>query len=142
MWGSGSSRRVLLAATVAALAGASVFLLSGALVAGAATPCAGTVLAGSNFEIDTNANLVVDGPPDCIDWLNGGSGTAFRAGVIKKNDLPTGTSDDSFGQGTKEDDENPTIVTGSIPNNKSDLTTFGLYPEVTATGMRTPAIRR
>ena len=94
-----------------------MFLLSGALAAGAATPCAGSVLPGSNFEIETNANLVVNGPPDCIDWLAGGSGTAFRAGVVKKNDLPTGSSDDSFGQGTKEDDANPTIVNGSIPNN-------------------------
>ena len=72
----------LLTAAVAALAGASVFLLSGALAAGAATPCAGSVLPGSNFEIETNANLVVNGPPDCVDWLAGGSGTAFRAGVV------------------------------------------------------------
>jgi uncharacterized repeat protein (TIGR01451 family) len=127
-------RGLLLAALLAALAGASVFLLSGALPAGAATPCANSVLAGSNFEIDPDANLVVDGPADCIDWLADGSNSAFRDGVLTKTDLPTGTSDDSFGQGSKEDDPNPTIVTGSIPNNKSDLSTFGLYPEVTATG--------
>ena len=106
-----------------------MFLLSGALSAGAATPCAGSVLAGSNFEIDTNANLKVDGPPDCIDWLSGGSGTGMRAGVITKNDLPTGSSDNSFGQGSQENDLNPTIVDGSIPPNKSDLKTFGLYTE-------------
>ena len=114
---------------VAALAGASVFLLSGALAAGAATPCAGSVLAGSNFEIDTNANLKVDGPADCIDWLADGSGSAMRAGVITKNDLPTGATDNSFGQGSQENDINPTVVTGSIPPNKSDLKTFGLYAE-------------
>ncbi len=119
---------------LAVVAGASVFLLSGALTAGAATPCANSVLAGSNFEIDPDANLVVNGQPDCIDWLTDGSGSAFRAGVVTKNDKPTGSSDDSFGQGTKEDDPNPTIIDGSIPNNKSDLSTFGLYPEVTATG--------
>src|SRR5512132_2763874 len=124
MWGSGSSRRVLLAATVAALAGASVFLLSGALSAGAATPCAGSVLAGSNFEIDTNANLKVDGPPDCIDWLADGSGSAMSTGVSTKNDLPSGALDNSFGQGASENDINPTIVDGSIPPNKSDLKTF------------------
>jgi uncharacterized repeat protein (TIGR01451 family) len=39
-------------------------------------------------------------------------------------DKPTGTSDDSFGQGTKEDTQTPTIVSGSIPNNKSDLQRF------------------
>src|SRR5262249_15438418 len=56
-------------------------------------------------------------------------GRGMRAGVLKKDDLPSGTTDNSFGQGTKEDDEHPTIVTGSIPNNKSDLTHFGLFPE-------------
>jgi uncharacterized repeat protein (TIGR01451 family) len=115
---------------VAALAGASVFLLSGAQVAGAQPLCAtASALDGRNFEIDTDANLKVDGGGTCIDWLADGSGSAFRAGVMKQNDLPTGTSDNSFGQGAKEDDENPTIVTGSIPNNKSDLSTFGVYLE-------------
>src|SRR6266699_5974811 len=125
-------RGLLLAATLAALAGASVFLLSGALSAGAATPCAGSVLPGSNFEIDTNANLVVDGQADCIDWLADGSGSALRAGVLTKSDKPTGATDDSFGQGTQENDANPTIVDGSIPPNKSDLKTFGVYKETTA----------
>src|SRR6266480_763373 len=126
-------RGLLLAATLAALAGASVFLLSGALSAGAATPCAGSVLPGSNFEIDTNANLVVDGQADCIDWLADGSGSALRAGVLTKSDKPTGATDDSFGQGTQENDANPTIVDGSIPPNKSDLKTFGVYKDTTAT---------
>ena len=49
----------------------------------------------------------MDGPAaSCIDWLAGGSGSAMRAGVLKKDDKPTGTTDDSFGQGTKEDDPN------------------------------------
>ena len=135
MRGSGSSRRVLLlAAGVAALAGASVFLLSGAVVAGAATPCM-TSLNGSTFEIDPDANLVVD-DATCIDWLTDSSGSGFRTGVLRKNDRPSGAIDNSFGQGSQEDDMNPTIVAGSIPTNKSDLTTFGLYPEVTA---RTPS---
>jgi hypothetical protein len=42
----------------------------------------GTGATGSAFEIDTNANLVVDNSA-CIDWLNGG-GTAFRTGVLTK----------------------------------------------------------
>ena len=37
-------------------------------------------------------------------------------------DKPTGQGDDSFGQGTKEDTEVPSVVSGQIPNNKSDLT--------------------
>src|SRR5206468_9046834 len=42
---------------------------------------------------------------------------------------PTGATDNSFGQGSQENDINPTVVTGSIPPNKSDLKTFGLYAE-------------
>ena len=112
-----------------------MFLLPGAQVANAVTPCnTASHLNGSNFEIDTDANLKVDGPADCIDWLAGGSGTAFRAGVLKKDDLPSGTTDNSFGQGSQENDQNPTIIAGSIPPNKSDLKTFGLYSEVTTEG--------
>src|SRR3954451_18094285 len=109
--------------------------LSGAVRAPAASPCATTsVLSGSNFEVDTDANMKVDGAGDCIDWLAGGTGTPLRTGVLSTTDKPTGSTDDSFGQGSQEDDANPTIVAGSIPPNKSDLKTFGLYAEVTATG--------
>jgi hypothetical protein len=85
-------------------------------------------LDGSAFEIDTNANLVVN-TTNCIDWLSDGAGSSFRSGVTAKNDKPTGGSDDSFGQGTAEDNPNPTIVDGSIPPNKSDLKAFGVYTE-------------
>src|SRR5437879_1564660 len=70
-------------------------------------------LPGSNFEIDTDANLKVDDPSPSIDWAN--------VTESRRTDLPTGTSDDSFGQGTKEDAPIPTVIAGSIPNNKSDL---------------------
>src|SRR5262245_29448924 len=85
-------------------------------------------LAGSAFEIDVNANLKVD-TSGCIDWLSGGSGTGLRTGVLKKADLPSGSGDDAFGQGTSEDDANPTIVDGSIPPNKSDLKFFAVFTE-------------
>src|SRR5215217_121516 len=87
------------------------------------------VLAGSDFEIDTSANLKVDGAAPCIDWLADGTRSALRSGVLTKNDKLSGTTDDSFGQGTSENDANPTIVDGSIPPNKSDLKTFGVYTE-------------
>jgi uncharacterized surface anchored protein len=78
-------------------------------------------LAGSNFEIDTDANLKVDDPAPSQDW----------AGVteIRKADTTSGPTDESFGQGTKEDTAVPTVVDGSIPPNKSDLKFFGLYQE-------------
>jgi len=91
-----------------------------------------TVLSGSSFEIDLNANLKVDGASPCIDWLADGSGSNMRSGVLTKADKPSGPNDDSFGQGTKEDNPNPTIVSGSIPPTKSDLRVFGVYPETGA----------
>ena len=44
-------------------------------------------------------------------------------------DLPTGKNDNSFGKGTKEDTPVPTVVNGSIPNNKSDLLRFYVATE-------------
>jgi len=88
----------------------------------------GSGATGSAFEIDTSANLVVN-TSGCIDWLTNGTDSSFRSGVQAKNDLPSGSGDDSFGQGTAEDNPNPTIVSGSIPPNKSDLKAFGVYTE-------------
>ena len=85
-------------------------------------------LAGSAFEIDVNANLAVN-TAGCIDWLTGNASSGYRSGVLAKNDKPSGTGDDSFGQGTAEDNPNPTIVSGSIPPNKSDLKAFAAYSE-------------
>jgi hypothetical protein len=118
----------LLLAAVAAVA----FAISGSAVA-KTTACSSTATLGdapdgSAFEIDTDANLVVN-TTGCIDWLAGGTSSAFRSGVLAKNDSPSGSGDESFGQGTAEDNPNPTIVTGSIPPNKSDLKAFGIFTE-------------
>ena len=78
-------------------------------------------LAGSNFEIDTNANLKVDDVAPSIDWAS--------VAENRKPDLPTGATDDSFGNGSKEDTLVPSVVDGSIPPNKSDLLNFGVYRE-------------
>jgi hypothetical protein len=56
------------------------------------------------------------------DWVNAPN---LRVAL----DRPTGQTDDSFGQGTKEDTEVPAVVDGSIPNNKSDLTRFYVADE-------------
>jgi hypothetical protein len=58
--------------------------------------------------VDTSGNT---------DWAN-------APNLQKGFDKPTGQTDDSFGQGTKEDTAVPTVVSGSIPNNKSDLKRF------------------
>src|SRR5215207_3930687 len=83
-------------------------------------------LPGSNFEIDVNANLKVDDPAPSIDWAS--------VSEARKTDLATGTNDDSYAGGAKEDDACPGTTTGSIPNNKSDLLTFGAYVEPEAGG--------
>src|SRR5438445_12231033 len=86
-------------------------------------------IAPSTFE-GNDGNLVVDAAG--TDWCNltaaqlaptnvcptASQAPGFKAGI----DLQSGTSDNSFGQGTKEDNANVTVVTGSIPPNKSDLT--------------------
>ena len=111
---------------------ASVLAIIGSYGVGSSGTALAASLTGSGFEIDTNANLVVDGADPAIDWLTGGSGTAMRAGVHVRADRPTGQEDDAFTQGTDINDTTPTITTGSVPNNKSDLTNFGVYVDRTA----------
>jgi hypothetical protein len=122
-------RRMLFALVPFALVAGVAFAISGSAIATTATCANPASLVGSAFEIDADdANLKVD-TSGCIDWLADGPGSSFRTGVVAKNDAPTGGSDDSFGQGTAEDNPNPTIVTGSIPPNKSDLKAFGVFTE-------------
>ncbi len=111
-------RSVVLAAVVTVLASYSAV---GPVVSASAAS-----LAGSSFEIDTDADLVSNGQPD---WLVGG---ALR--ITPKADLASGGGDDAFKQGTKEDSDIPGIESGSIPPNKSDLKAFGLYVEKPAAG--------
>jgi hypothetical protein len=93
------------------LTGAAAFVLLFAIMlpVNAALP-------GSSFE-SNDGNLVVDGGASALDWANAPNRQAAL-------DKPTGQQDDSFGNGTKEDTAVPTVVDGSIPNNKSDLTRF------------------
>jgi uncharacterized repeat protein (TIGR01451 family) len=85
--------------------------------------------AGSALEIDGD---LVDSTAAGKDW---GSlpGSVFSCTSDPKNgcdiDQSTGRGDNSFGQGTKEDTPTPSIVAGSIPNNKSDLLRFYLAKE-------------
>ncbi|WP_400996063.1 hypothetical protein [Agromyces sp. GXQ0307] len=113
-------RRCLRIAAAAGLAG----LVGTAFLAGPAIAAGPLSLAGSEFEIEADANLVVDAAsPPSLDWAN--------VNETRKDDLATGATDDSFTQGTKEDTAVPVPEFGSIPNNKSDLKTFGVYREQT-----------
>jgi hypothetical protein len=113
-WARLRTPRYRLAAAVGVVA-ALVF----AIAATASHPEAS--LPGSNFEIDTDANLKVDDPAPSIDWANL---TETRA-----TDKVNGTGDDSYAGGVKEDTVCPAATTDSIPPNKSDLLSFHVYRE-------------
>jgi uncharacterized repeat protein (TIGR01451 family) len=82
-------------------------------------------LSGSSFDA-TDGNFAVDGSE--TDWCTPG------LTVVTKNDLPTGQNDDSYAEGAKEADSNPPVETGSIPNNKVDLTRIHVAGETGANG--------
>src|SRR5262245_11683877 len=86
---------------------------------------AGANLTGSNFE-STDGNMVVDTAGN-HDWINAPN---RHVGT----DLGTGQGDNSFGQGTQENDLNVTVGLGSIPNSKADLGRFADASETLANG--------
>jgi hypothetical protein len=81
-------------------------------------PLAGSTFAGGDGNLLTNPTTF-----GTTDWQN-------VPGLHAGFDLPSGTGDNSFGQGTKEDNPAVTTVSGSIPPNKSDLTRFYEASEV------------
>ncbi len=101
--------------------------LSSVTLAVLATLSLGTLalanLTGSTFE-GNDGNLVVSTPGNS-DWSN-------APNLVRGDDQPSGGADNSFGQGTKEDVAASTVVTGSIPPNKSDLTRFYVASEFAA----------
>jgi uncharacterized repeat protein (TIGR01451 family) len=91
---------------------------------------------GSNFEID--GNMVLDGTsPPLIDWENGAAVAASVEGFFVNEldppiaDLsPDFDTDNSFTEGTKNDDEHPVVEDKSVPPNKSDLTNFLITQDI------------
>jgi hypothetical protein len=77
-------------------------------------------LTGSTFE-GNDGNLVVSTTGN-TDWVN-------APNRVSGIDLPSGANDNAFGQGAKEDDPNVSVVTGSIPPQKSNLTRFYVASE-------------
>jgi hypothetical protein len=76
------------------------------------SPLTGSTFAGGDGNLRTSPTTF-----GTTDWQNV---SGLNAGV----DLASGQGDNSFGGGTKEDNAAVTVVNGSIPNNKSDLTRF------------------
>jgi hypothetical protein len=110
---TGSRRRrwFFLFTSIAALAAAAFFIAG-----------AGATIGTSTFE-GNDGNLVVNGGATAHDWDN-------APNLHTGQDLPTGTGDNSFGQGAKEDNVNTTVVSGSIPNSKADLGRFAVASEI------------
>src|SRR6266567_1552591 len=75
-------------------------------------PLTGSTFAGGDGNLLTSPTTF-----GTTDWQN-------VPGLNKGVDLTSGTGDNAFGQGTKEDNASVTVVSGSIPPNKSDLTRF------------------
>jgi Prealbumin-like fold domain len=109
---TGSRRRrwLFLCTSIAVLAAAAFFIAG-----------AGATIGASNFE-GNDGNLVVNTAGN-RDWNNAPN---LSVGV----DKASGTQDNSFGQGAKEDNTNVTVVSGSIPNSKADLARFAVAGEV------------
>jgi hypothetical protein len=92
-------------------------------------------LTGSGFEV-LDGNMTVDGSDAyLLDWnaLNTSNPADTRTATID-TDAASGSGDNAFGNGTKEDTAVPSPVSGSIPPNKSDLKEFGSWIERNANG--------
>src|SRR6266545_7722061 len=98
-------------------------ILAGGALMLAMVPGAQANLPGSTFE-GNDGNLIVNTAGN-KDWAN-------APARVRGDDLASGSSDNAFGQGTKEDDPNVSVVTGSIPPQKSDLTRFYVANEFTS----------
>ena len=81
----------------------------------------GATLTPSTFE-GNDGNMTVD-TAGHTDWVSLAGNPQLRTLA----DLPSGKDDNAFGQGTKEDSTSVTVVTGSIPPNKNDLTRAYVY---------------
>lgn len=127
-------RRWLIGLTMLVAVGA-LLLVAGAM---------GTLLPGSSFDT-SNGSLT---STTNHDWNPPGKpagnvgpvqpiacGTAFPStGTNCALDWVNSSADNAFGQGTKEDTTTPTIVTGTIPPNKDDLTRFYINQETGSNG--------
>ena len=91
------------------------------------TPAGSTAVAlsGSSFDA-TDGNLTDDAVPE-IDWCS----DALVA--IRADDEPSGSSDNSY-KAAKENELDPEVEDGSIPNNKVDLERLYISNEVNADG--------
>ena len=115
-----SKKRRAIAATTALLAAATVLSVS------SASANVGT----SKFE-GNDGNTVVNTAGN-KDW--NGVGAEAAPNLTIQTDQQSGTTDNSFSGGSKEDDVDVAIGLGSIPQNKADLDKFGISSETLPNG--------
>ncbi len=87
-------------------------------------------------ELEMDGNLVSNGGTD---WGSTGIVKCSVTFVGCALD-PTGPTDDSFGNGTKEDTPVPSLTDGSIPPNKSDLLRFYVHNNRVSVGQQNPQV--
>jgi hypothetical protein len=108
----------------------TILVLVSTLALGMTFPAKATLTDGSTFDAsngDLTSATVHDwnNPIEVITCPNTIPGSGTNCGT----DLTKSTSDNAFGQGSKEDSPVPSVVSGSIPPNKSDLTRFYVNKE-------------
>src|SRR5881398_1413466 len=79
-------------------------------------------LTGSTFE-STDGNLIKNTGTDWCNTVVSNVCTVTAPNLVKGQDKAPGNGDDSFANGTKQDDAVPSIGNGGIPN-KGDLDRF------------------
>jgi hypothetical protein len=89
-------------------------------VAGAGASLPGSTFGGGDGNLACNDATISGG--GALDWNCLGDNTTPKLNI--GTEQFSGQQDNAFGQGTKEDDSNVTLVQGSIPPQKSDLTRF------------------
>jgi Prealbumin-like fold domain len=110
-------------------------LLVFTLVVGMVPSASATLSGGSTFESgDGDLAPNTSTPPAPHDWNSPVEpitcpASAPGAGINCGLDLVKSGSDDALGQGAKEDDPAPTVVSGTIPPNKDDLLRFYVNKE-------------
>jgi hypothetical protein len=84
---------------------------------------AGAILSGGSTFESGDGNLVVDNAGKA-DWNSPLETINCSSSVNCGLDLVNSQADNALGQGAKEDDPAPSVVTGSIPPSKDDLSRF------------------
>ncbi|GAA5191493.1 hypothetical protein GCM10023346_11240 [Arthrobacter gyeryongensis] len=101
---------------------------------GAGTACLALILGGAVAAQATLSGTTFEGNDGNLIHATGGTDWDNVAGRNTGIDVPSGSSDNAFGQGTKEDNSAVSVVDGSIPPNKNDLTRFYEASELGSNG--------